>query len=282
MSGATANDSAEIDLLTVWRVLSEHRYLIAAFVALGGAIALVLALVTTPIFRAQVVLTEANEQSIGGISSIASQLGGLASLAGVNLPAGSAGPDALALIKSQRLIDEFITRKNLVEKLQGKEPDRRTVWWAARTFKNDVLSIRQDTVERTITVAMEWTDPATAASWANDFVALGNELMRMRAMDEANRSVAYLTKQLEQTDVVEVRRAMYNLIEAQTKTLMLTNARIEYAYKIIDPARAPELKDRPRRTLMVLLGGFLGFVVGSIAAFIRRSYVRSRAAAPAA
>lgn len=277
-----ADGAAEIDLLTVWRVLSERRYLIAAFVAVGGIIAVIVALLMTPIFRAQVVLTEANEQAGSGIASIASQLGGLASLAGVNLPAGGLGPDALAMLKSQRLIDEFIRRNNLVDALQGKDPSRRTPWWAARTFKNDVLNIRQDTVERTVTVSIEWTDPATAARWANDFVALANELMRMRAMDEANRSVAYLRKQLEQTDVVEVRKAMFNLIEAETKTLMLTNARIEYAFKIIDPARPPELKDRPRRTLLVLLGCFLGFVVGAIAAFIHRSYARSRAAALAA
>jgi hypothetical protein len=94
-------------------------------------------------------------------------------------------------------------------------------------------------------VAIDWTDPATAAQWANGFVALANELLRTRALVESKRNIAYLNDQISKTDVVELRRVLYGLIESETKTLMLANGRPEYAFRVVDPAVPPELKTRP-------------------------------------
>jgi uncharacterized protein involved in exopolysaccharide biosynthesis len=270
-----SSDGDEISLAFVWHVLWGHRWLIALCVAICGAIAVVLALTAIPIFRAQVVVTETREQGATGGSTLASQLG---NLAGVNIRSSSASQESLALLRSRRLAEEFISRRELVPLLAPSEPGRQTLWWAALRFTQEVLFISEDTAAGTITVAVEWTDPQTASEWANDFVALANELMRMRAMDEATRSISYLEKQLERTDVVEVERALYNLIEAETKTLMLTNARIEYSFKVIDPSRPPEFRTRPQRTTMVMFGGFVGLLIGAIAAFAYSAYTKSRAA----
>ena len=265
----------EISLAFVWHVLWSRKWLISLCVVLSGVVAVYLALTAIPIFRAQVVVTQTAEQNPGGVSTLATQLG---TIAGVNLRTGSSPiQEALALLRSQRLIEEFITRKDLVSLLAPSEPERKTLWWAALRFRSEVLFISDDAVSGTITVAVEWTDPGTASDWANGFVALANELMRMRAMEEATRSIEYLEKQLERTDVVELEKALYNLIESETKTLMLTNARTEYSFKVIDPARPPEFRDRPQRTMMVLFGGFIGLLLGAVAAFAHQAYKGSRA-----
>lgn len=274
-------DSGEISLAAVWRILWAHRVLLLTIMFAGGAIAAAVGLTTEPIYRAEVVVTEVREQAMGGMASLANQLGGLASLAGVNLNSRAAGRDAIALLRSKHLIDEFLTRNDLVAALVGGEPERNSLWWASREFRNNVVSIREDTLAGTITVAVEWTDPQIAAQWANGFVGLANESMRTRAMDEATRSIAYLKEQLDRTDVVELRRAFFNLVEAETKTLMLTNARPEYSFKIIDPARPPELRVWPRRSLMVLVGCLSGLLVGSIVAFILHARSKSRTAVTA-
>jgi uncharacterized protein involved in exopolysaccharide biosynthesis len=69
--------------------------------------------------------------------------------------------------------------------------------------------------------------------------------------------------------VVEVQRSIYNLIESETKTLMLANVRTEFAFTVIDPAVPPERKYRPHRSLYVLFGLFLGFAIGVLAAYWR-------------
>ena len=85
-----------------------------------------------------------------------------------------------------------------------------------------------------------------------------------------------LNEQLARTTDVELRKVMYNLIENQTKTLMLANGRTEYAFEVVDAAIPPELKNRPHRTLMVLVGLAVGLTLGVAAAVIRDRFERSR------
>ncbi len=50
---------------------------------------------------------------------------------------------------------------------------------------------------------------------------------------------------------------------------MLANARKEFAFTVIDPAVPPERKYRPKRSLYVLFGLFLGFAAGVLGAYWR-------------
>ena len=77
-----------------------------------------------------------------------------------------------------------------------------TLWAAVERFKEGVLTIRTDPRTEEITVSVEWTDPDTAASWANGFVALANEFMRARALAEASRNAEYLKGQIQKTNVI--------------------------------------------------------------------------------
>jgi uncharacterized protein involved in exopolysaccharide biosynthesis len=125
-----------------------------------------------------------------------------------------------------------------------------------------------------VTIDIDWNDAAVAAQWANGFVALANERIRARAISEATRNIAFLTKQISQTNVVEVQHALYGLIENETKTLMLASARMDYAFTVIDPAVPPERKYRPRRSLIVLGGTLAGLAIGIALAYARSAVAR--------
>jgi uncharacterized protein involved in exopolysaccharide biosynthesis len=274
------DDADDIDFARIWRVIRASRYLVLAVTVVCTAIALVIALKTTPIFRAETVVTSARNGNLGGQSG--GQLGGLAniaSLAGVNLDSGSsADREAKAVLQSRSLVQEFIARNDLIKVLrpQASTPPP-TMWLAVKDFKEGVLSIRDDKRSGLLTIDVDWEDPVVAAKWANAFVALANERLRSRAIDEATRNIAFLNAQIPQTSVVDVQRAIYNLIESETKTLMLANVKMEFAFTVIDPAVPPEHKFRPKRSLYVLFGLFMGFAIGVLAA-----YVRSARAAPGA
>jgi uncharacterized protein involved in exopolysaccharide biosynthesis len=55
------------------------------------------------------------------------------------------------------------------------------------------------------------------------------------------------------------------------RTLMLSNARQEYALAVIDRAVVPELRQRPKRKQIVVLGTLLGGIVGLFVIAIRRT-----------
>ena len=77
----------EFNMVSLVRVAWANKPLVAIVTIVGGLIALVLALIAIPIFRAEVVVTivEDNHMGGGGLQSLANQFGGIASMAGVNL-----------------------------------------------------------------------------------------------------------------------------------------------------------------------------------------------------
>jgi uncharacterized protein involved in exopolysaccharide biosynthesis len=269
------DEPTQIDLLLLWRVLWSHRYLILVLMIIGGGIATYLALTATPKFRAEVVVTEVREGGMSAAAGLVSQLGGLASLAGLGVNTGG-GQEATAVLNSRRLVEEFITRNQLMPVLFPDESKRPTLWAGVQQFQSESLDIREDARKGVTTVAIEWTNPATAAKWANAYVALTNELVRGRALEESKRNISYLNEQIARTNVVELRKVMYNLIENETKTLMLANGRSEYAFTVVDPAVPPEIRTSPKRTVMVMLGLALGLVFGVIASFVHHLFARSR------
>lgn len=277
ISSGQISSSDDVDLGALWAVLWDYRLLIAAITTVCGIVAVVIALATKPVYRAEVVITEVRD-NMNSTGSIVGQLGGLASLAGVNLAANSPGRESRAFLQSRSLVEAFIKRYELLPELYRNAKKPSTMWRAVQKFRKGILSIREDTRKGITTVSVEWTDANTAARWANDLVALVNELLRTRAMDEAKRNIAYLNKQVAGTNVVELQRVMYNLIENETKTLMLANVRVEYAFEIVDPAVAPEIRTRPQRTLIVAFGAALGFLIGAIAAFAHSARRRKRIA----
>ncbi len=271
----------EVDLLELCRIAWAHKLLIVAVTALCALLSVAYALLATPIYRAQVAVTLAPEAGGGGANALTSQLSGLASLAGVNLGGGaSIEREARAVLKSRYLIQHFVERNNLLPTLSRDAKQAPTLWNGVKAFQDNVLDIRDDARQGVTTISMEWTDAATASSWANGFVALANELIRVRTIEEAERNIAYLNGQLAKTNVVELQHVMYNLIEGEQKKLMVANGRVEYAFKVVDPAVTPELRARPRRTVVVIIGTTVGFVLGALAAFAYNAWRPRRSARP--
>ena len=257
----------ELDVYRLIQLIWKRRWLVIIITFLFGVGAAVLALVTEPVYRAQVVVTEVRESSSmgGAAGSLLAQFGGLANLAGLNIGSGDAASrNNSAMLKSRYLAEEFVHRYELTNGLFRRSKVKPTLWRAVEAFRGGVLTISEDIRQGKTTVAVEWTDPGLAARWANDYVALANEIVRTRALDEATRNIAYLKAQIAQTSALELQKVMYMLVQNEMKTLMLANARDEYAFAVVDPAVVPELRVRPARTLMVLTGGVMGFVISVV------------------
>lgn len=257
----------EIDLIAFLRVLWERKYVVVFITVLFGLASIFIALTATPMYSAEVVVSKVSDTNMTGAASIASQFGSLGRLAGINLNQSGPGQAAQAVLESRHLTEEFIKRKNIVKEILPTAGESQTLWRAVEQFRVIMLTIREDKVEGTSVISIAWTDPATAALWANEYVALANELIRTRALQQSESNIEYLRKQAEETNSVELERVIYNLIESQIQTLMLANARDEYAFTVVDPAVAPETRTSPRRKLIVLSGGALGVFFGVLAAF---------------
>jgi uncharacterized protein involved in exopolysaccharide biosynthesis len=279
-----AKDTEDLDLAVLSRLLWRKRRLMAVGSLIGALLFGIWAFTAQPWFRAQVVVTPTRERNTSGAGALATELGGLASLAGVDIAPGALGnmQTSAAILDSRYLAEEFVKRNGLLSEMQRGSSKKMTLWRATDRFKKGVLTIVKDQRKGVTTVTIEWTDPATTARWANGYVALANELIRNRALQDATHNIAYLNEQLAKSTDVDLRKVMYNLIENETKTLMLANGRAEYAFQVVDPAVAPELKAGPHRILLTLIGFTIGFGLAAVIALMSERIGRHRRGAPPA
>ena len=127
----------------------------------------------------------------------------------------------------------------------------------------DVLDVTTEVETNLTTLAVKWTDPVIARTWANGIVQEVNEILRKRAIAEAERSLEYLGKELQVTDSVELRQSLFELIKLQKAKIVAANVHGEYAFRIIDPAVVPEEQAIPYQAAILLsVGVILGTLMG--------------------
>jgi uncharacterized protein involved in exopolysaccharide biosynthesis len=184
------------------------------------------------------------------------------------------------------LVEEFISRNNLLPILFSDDWDATTrkwttapdatptLWLGVKQFIEDIREIEEDSVTGVIRVTAEWEDPELASAWANGLVKLANQIVRTRDLTEAERSVAYLQSEITKTNILGLQQVLYSLIETEMQTIMLAKVKEEYAFEVIDPAVAPELRSFPHRALVAAigttLGGFIALMVILVRLVIRR------------
>src|SRR3569623_1811084 len=92
----------EINLLDYWRVLTRYKVMNIVVTLLAPAAGIAIANTMTPVNRAEVMLAPVSEEEHGGLSALASQIAGIASLAGICLGSGgSICEHALSTLKAR-------------------------------------------------------------------------------------------------------------------------------------------------------------------------------------
>jgi uncharacterized protein involved in exopolysaccharide biosynthesis len=297
----------EIRLRELFRTLWSGRWLIGGITFAAAVIAVVVTLMMPNIYRAEALLAPNDQQGIGGLSALAAQYGGLASLAGINLGSGSADKTALGLevLKSRKFISEFIERHDILVPLMAAEDwdaksgelkidpkvyDLATDRWVrdvrpprkanpslqeAHKVFMEILSVSQDRKSGFVTIAVAHYSPTVAKQWVDWLVEDINSSIMQQDVAEAEQAIAYLNEQIESTSLADLQNVFFKLIEEQTKTVMLANVSPEYMLRTLDPAVIPEIKSRPSRALICVLGTLLGGMLSVLGVWIRHYAFRT-------
>jgi uncharacterized protein involved in exopolysaccharide biosynthesis len=274
-------DEETVDLRIVFARLRAGRWWVLGCVVVFAAVFAAAELATETEYRASTVLIPATSErnSLSStLSSTLGQLGGIASLAGVNLASSDAATEeALAVLQSRQFTEQFITDLNLMPQLFAKRWDAASASWkpsywghdptparAVKYFDKNIRTIIKDKRSSLVTLQIDGRDRNEAAAWANQLAQRLNAEMRARAIEQATASLSYLEKELTSTSVVETRDSISRLIETQVKQRMLANVTQEYAFRIVDKAMAPDSDDPiwPRKLLFFVGGPLFGLAVG--------------------
>jgi uncharacterized protein involved in exopolysaccharide biosynthesis len=256
-------------------------------------IAVVAVVVAPSEYTASIVLSPIGERQmsgqVGGLGSTLSQFSGIASLAGLSLDSDSRKSESLAVLQSEALTENYIRQNNLLPVLYSRKWDAQrgnwytknpkdvpTLWKANQDFKKKVRSITTDTKTGLVTMTIVWRDPQIAAQWANGLVKMANAFEQNKAIVEAERNVAFLNNELTKTEVVGIKQALYANLQNEISKEMLARGNEEYAFKILDPAFAPEKRSSPVPVMWILFGFFVGLILSLVGAFGRMAWARSR------
>ena len=268
-----------VDLTAIMRLVLRHKLLFCAMVLLGILLSILGIFLITAQYRSQSVLIaeKHDESSIPGLSSLATQFGGLASLVGLNSGATDISVESLAVLRSREFTTQFISDLNLLPILYAKKWDAAAKKWNVKDpkdiptledaflyFDEDIRSISQDTSTNLVTLSIEWNDRQMAADWTNELVKRLNARMRKSAIEDTTRSIDQLQQELAKTSVVELQSGIYQLIEAQIHVRMVAQTEEQYAFRVIDPGVASD-EDHyvwPNRPLFLALGLLGGGLLG--------------------
>ena len=276
-SGAQSNED-EIDLLELIRTLLQAWKTIVGITILCTGLAVAYALYAPEVFKAETLLAPAQEEK-SGASSTLSQFGGLAAMAGISIPSDSNVEQVVATLNSRKFLRTYINQNKLIPVLFDEIWDADNQAWMVPSAEDEpteqkaiesfkvCLSVDEDKISGLITLSISWKDPEVAAQWANDLVKQLNEQLQAQAIADSQKRVGYLEQELAKTTLQDMRAVLYNLLESEKQKAMLANVNEDFALEVIDPAVAPETREKPKRKLIVALGGVCGGFLGIFAVF---------------
>ena len=298
----------EIDLRELFSVVWAGKILIVAITAVFALVSVGYALSLANQYKASAVVSPA--QSGGSsLGAMAGQLGGLASLAGINIGSGESNEtqEAMEIMQSWGFMEAFIQTHDLqvpiyaaigwdkgsnslklnsdlydatsehwlIEDNESGENRAPSSWELYEKFRERV-AVSQDKKSGLINISVEYYSPQIAKQWVDLFIITINDYMRARKLEQVNRNIEYLTAQIDKTAIADMREVFYQLVEEQTKSKMLAEASPEYAFVTVSRAMVPEQKSQPKRALVCILGALLGGML-SVLWVLFRHYAFSNA-----
>lgn len=288
-----------IDLGEILRILLSYKKIILCGLIVSGLISIFIAKSSPDIYRSSALLEpQQDNQTQNSFPSMPSGIGGLASLAGVQLPAssGDRGLYAIEVIKSKVFLKHLISiesemiltslmavnsydistntikfdeniynedTKKWVRKIKANQKQIPSYIEAHEYFLS-ILEIFQDKKTGYIYIAIDHQSPVFAQYFLNLVINEVNELTRAMEMQETSDAIEYLTAKQLITNVSSVKLSINNIIESQLQSQMLSNIREEFLLKTIDPPVVPEIKIGPNRLFICIIGTFFGLIFSII------------------
>ena len=230
LKSVTSIEDEENDIVRIISVLLSSWKILVIFVFISTSAATYYAFHATEVFKAETLLVSVQEEK-SRVPSAFSQLGGLASMAGISIPSDSNVDQVLATLQSRTFLSAFIKKNNLLpilfedlwnpinqswlEEIAENQPSEQR---AVRLLKT-ILSVEEDQETGLIKLSISWKDSNVAAEWVNDLVIKLNEQLRHKAIADSQKQVGYLEQELANTTLQDMRTVLYNLLESANRRL---------------------------------------------------------------
>jgi LPS O-antigen subunit length determinant protein (WzzB/FepE family) len=276
----------EINLIEIWKVFVEYKILIIIFIILTFLGSTYYALSLPTFYKAEVLMfpaTSKSKTSLAGASIVESIVG--SSVAGVEVEVER----AFVRLKTHNFLISFINGQGLKPFLFPDQWDKKNKIWvneepndreAVQFFSNMVETYSRHgnrNPSGLTSISVSWKNPTDLdkiSEVANNLAKNINEKEKKRIILESKKSLDFLKKELEKTDVLYLRKIIYNLIEKQITASMLAKIKKETVFEIIDPAFSPK-KPESKMTIIIIFSGVLAGLIFSFLIAIGVTFLRN-------
>ena len=283
----------EIDLRELFHTIWIHKYKIMIFTFVVTSLTIIYTLSVPNSYKSSVILApqvQSSKSSLGGLSA-------LAGMAGVSLDGGSM--DAYNSLKTVINDDGFekmlVEKYNLSEKLSPKAMDKHLVFaLGVRTFydffhatnkKDDrskdeieydtikklkkIVSISSDKKSGAITLSVVLPDRFLAKKLLEIYLHESINYLRKIDMLEINKKLHYYKNELANTNDIELKTQISQLISALIQKKVLSSASEFYIVKEITKPEVAFIKDKtkPKRALIVIVAFITSIILGIFGVF---------------
>lgn len=280
----------EVNILKILNSLWNSKWIVFSITTLFSIIAVIFSLSLPNIYQTKVVLSPLESPS--GVSQSMNGLGGLASLAGVNISSSSIGniEKSLAKIKTISFFEEQILPNIFLPNLMAVKSwnsETNTIIYDddlynaqnqslienpsnQKSYKEfmDILDVTQ-TTDGFVTISVKHQSPFIAKAWTELLVNQLNNFFREKDKTEAKAALNFLNSQIALTSYSEIKQAAALLYQEKMKQLMLIEANEFYVFSYIEPPLVMEEKIQPVRSSISILGTVLGLLLGFLIVLIR-------------
>lgn len=202
--------SDEINLLEYYHVIKRRWKMVVAIVAVASVLAVVISFLLPKKYTAKaVIIPVSSGGGSGGLSKLASQFSGFASISGIGLPGSADDSDKImAILKSRTLAENVINNENLMPVLfedswdekngrwRSDEPDKIPNMEKAVKIIKGAVQIKAEKKEKTIELESTFKSPELAASLANAYLRELQNFINGNTLTTAKKHRIFIGEQL--------------------------------------------------------------------------------------
>ena len=143
-------------------------------------------------------------------------------------------------------------------------------------FITNHLSLSEDKKSGFIILSIKHQSPFIAKQWAELVINEINAFYRQKDKSESEKAVNYLNQQISITALSEIKQALAQLLQEETKKLTLIEANQYYVFDYIDPPAVMEKKSEPKRAVICILSALLGGMLSVLLVLTRHYAIKQK------
>ncbi|CAA6812873.1 MAG: Unknown protein [uncultured Campylobacterales bacterium] len=282
----------EIDLAKIFFTLKSNIKKILLLTFSVTLITLLIVICRPNVYSSSTILSsESSSSKLGG------NLGGLASLAGIDTSSDELDNfDYLktiiydkdfnySLIKKYKLIEKLNSRKNYLYPLGltfmrklGKKDFKYDEMGYFTTYKQllSMLSLSKNKKTSLINLGIISSDRILARELVDIYLKESINYLKKKDLKDLNKQITYYKDQLQITPIVELRTTISSVLSSLIQKKVLSDSSEFYLFKQITKPKISNVKEKtkPKRSLILIISFISSFILGCMLVLLRESFLR--------